>query len=322
MIEKPTLAHAGDKHEQPDLKVSSAGFELPWWSIIMLPWAAILGTQMVGLTLRLLEFAPGANHPAYKLVLAMSQLVAWSVVAAFGLWLSQREPAKSVEPTVSLQRMLRGLFAQPTNVAVVGVAVLTGFALQFPLSRLSHLMLPWSSASLEDLQFRQQLVTYRTPAEAVATWFAFVVVAPLVEELLFRGVLLRGLQSRLGSTVTLVLTSVAFGVVHGALDAVVYATLAGLTFGRVMQKQGNLGVTMAMHAGVNAVPLVLQARWWLIPGFNEPLGPSGAQDIAEVLDSLEPLAPVVWVPATALAVAGIMFLVRNPTRPTRPLNSQ
>lgn len=92
--------------------------------------------------------------------------------------------------------------------------------------------------------------------------------APVFEELMFRGLLLRalagrlaGLGPRLGPVVAVVLTGVVFGLVH--FEALQFLALAG--FGIVLcvlaWRTGRLGPGIVAHAAFNAVSLaVIAAR--------------------------------------------------------------
>jgi membrane protease YdiL (CAAX protease family) len=87
---------------------------------------------------------------------------------------------------------------------------------------------------------------------------AVVVVGPLVEEVLFRGALLRWLRAKVSSTWAIVISAAAFGSVHimdpGAAFAVPGLFVIGLVLAwTVVKRQGRIGMAIAIHAGVNLV---------------------------------------------------------------------
>ncbi len=90
---------------------------------------------------------------------------------------------------------------------------------------------------------------------------AAVVIAPVVEELLFRGLVLQGLMLRLGFWPAALLSSAAFGLLHtGSFDAagaaLVLATgVLGLGLCVLARRTGRLGPGMGVHALRNAVAL-------------------------------------------------------------------
>ena len=91
-----------------------------------------------------------------------------------------------------------------------------------------------------------------------------ILVAPLAEELLFRGVLLRSLLRHFEPGVAVFVSATIFAGVHPLLDpswAQVIAfpalLLVGLICGFLAVRSGNLWRSVAVHVGFNAVPIVL-----------------------------------------------------------------
>jgi hypothetical protein len=91
-----------------------------------------------------------------------------------------------------------------------------------------------------------------------------VIVAPLAEEVLFRGLLLRALQRRFGATAAVVVSALVFGVVHWLLDpaagtAVVVPALVvfGLVAGRFAVRSASLSRPILLHVGFNLLTVVL-----------------------------------------------------------------
>jgi len=108
-----------------------------------------------------------------------------------------------------------------------------------------------------------------TPLQVVLAVAAAVVMAPLAEELLFRGLLHRGLRRRLPVVPATVISSVLFAVVH--LDvalsqplALVGLTLVGAVMAIAYERTGSLLVPVLIHAvhnGVTILAVVLTARF-------------------------------------------------------------
>jgi membrane protease YdiL (CAAX protease family) len=101
--------------------------------------------------------------------------------------------------------------------------------------------------------------------ELVLVAVAAVVIAPVVEELLFRGLLLQGLMLRIGFWPAALLSSLAFGVLHMASLDAAGAALALATgvmgFGLclLVRRTGRLGPGIGVHAVRNAVALSVVA---------------------------------------------------------------
>jgi uncharacterized protein len=88
-------------------------------------------------------------------------------------------------------------------------------------------------------------------------------VAPLVEEVLFRGVALRGLMLRLGFWPAAVVSTLFFAVLHvqvleaGAVFVVVSISTLGLGLCLLARRTGRLGPGIGVHALYNAAVLLL-----------------------------------------------------------------
>lgn len=100
-----------------------------------------------------------------------------------------------------------------------------------------------------------------TPVELLLAALAAVVMAPVAEELLFRGLLHRGLRQRMRGSSALVLSSVLFAVVHVDVAASQPLALFGLTFVGVVlalahERTGSLLVPVVIHATHNALTLL------------------------------------------------------------------
>lgn len=87
-----------------------------------------------------------------------------------------------------------------------------------------------------------------------------VLVAPFVEELYFRGLLLRALWGRLGRTTTVVLSSVLFGLAHVQLLQLPALVVFGLVAGALVVSTKRLAPAMWAHAAFNSFTVVQLLR--------------------------------------------------------------
>jgi len=100
-----------------------------------------------------------------------------------------------------------------------------------------------------------------TPVQLLLAVIAAVVMAPLAEELLFRGLLHRGLRQRMRAVPATLLSSVLFAVVHVDVAASQPLALVGLTFVGVVlalahERTGSLVVPVVIHATHNAITIL------------------------------------------------------------------
>lgn len=79
-----------------------------------------------------------------------------------------------------------------------------------------------------------------------------VLVAPVVEELFFRGLLLGTVRERWGTFAAVIGSSLFFGATHFQPLQFAGLTAAGLVFAAAVVKTGRLGSAIAVHVGFNA----------------------------------------------------------------------
>jgi uncharacterized protein len=101
------------------------------------------------------------------------------------------------------------------------------------------------------------------PASAVPALLAIVVIAPVAEEILFRGLLFQGLRRRLSFPAAAVVSSVLFAAVHieptlvGSLFVGTGAFLYGMLYAWLLHRYGTLWLPIAAHAARNGVVALL-----------------------------------------------------------------
>ena len=86
-----------------------------------------------------------------------------------------------------------------------------------------------------------------------------VVVAPVVEELFFRGLLLRAMQHRWGTATAVAASSIVFGATHFQPLLLPALATAGAVFAVSAVRTGRLGTAIAVHAAFNATTFVTVA---------------------------------------------------------------
>jgi len=164
--------------------------------------------------------------------------------------------------------LLESVNVLPLAGGIVALSFLAGALMQIPLAELGNLVQEVWPVSFEELARRHRLVNPTSWWGGSSVLLALVLVAPLTEELLFRGWLLQDLKDQYGQRKALLWSSLLFGLVHFELSAILYATLGGLVLGAVALRTKSTLASIAMHAGVNALPLLLPASLLRIEGFN------------------------------------------------------
>ena len=139
--------------------------------------------------------------------------------------------------------------------------------------------LTWFSAVIAEVAVGALLVALKVPfvsntdsfgdlhhrrGYALAVLFLAVLVAPVVEEIIFRGLLQRGLMSVLPPWVAIGIQGLLFGAAHvspdrgmGNIGLALVLAAVGVVFGVAAHLTRRLGPTMIAHAIVNAVAMVV-----------------------------------------------------------------
>ena len=95
----------------------------------------------------------------------------------------------------------------------------------------------------------------------IAFALAGCLLAPVGEELLFRGIILRGMQERwrMGTGGAIIVSSLLFALMHVSPLALLPLFCIGVTFAIMYVRTGSLWVPIVMHAANNAVNFALLA---------------------------------------------------------------
>jgi uncharacterized protein len=100
---------------------------------------------------------------------------------------------------------------------------------------------------------------YRTSVWPALFWIAAVIFAPAFEEAFFRGFVFAGLkQSRLGAVGTIILTALAWALLHIQYDIYGMTTILvlGIVLGLVRLKTNSLWGPLIIHSGWNLIAMV------------------------------------------------------------------
>lgn len=167
------------------------------------------------------------------LTVAIINLICFGVVTWLGLWIA-RTPLRRAFPFAGLKA------------SILGSILLTSAGSAIVLSEIDNVtrwFLPMPERFLRlmaDLFFSEE--------RPVALFFLLVVVAPVTEELLFRGVILRGLLRRFHPWVAIGMSSALFAVMHMNPWQFITAFAVGMVSGWFFLKTGNLWPCIVAHA--------------------------------------------------------------------------
>lgn len=138
---------------------------------------------------------------------------------------------------------------------VPGVAA--GLASQFVLLPLLYLPVRLLDPDLDLSGEARRLTGLAQGGGLVLLAVCVVIGSPLVEELFFRGLLLRSLARRFSPRWAVAISALAFGVVHGQPLQFLGLVAFGVVLGVLALRSGRLGPGLVAHAAFNAATVVL-----------------------------------------------------------------
>ncbi len=130
----------------------------------------------------------------------------------------------------------------------LGIYLLAGFALSLALQVLAHLLPIPKELPIDNF--------FRTPAEAWALSLLSITLAPLMEELFFRGFLYPVLARSLGLPIAVFLTALGFALLHAsqlghAWGPVLVIFLVGVVLALVRAKTNSVAASVIIHMAYN-----------------------------------------------------------------------
>lgn len=203
--------------------------------------------------LKLVLHKPTVELTRHALCIGCINLVSFSAAIALGLFLN-RLPFRKAYPLTRI------------TVAQLGSVVVLILGIDVGLSEVDNVIrafLPppeWVLKWLADSLFHKDRL--------LSTVFLLVMVAPLTEELLFRGIILRGLLNRFRPGPAIVMTAVLFAAGHVNPWQFFSALFLGLALGWFYVRTGSILLCVLAHAFTNAMSIVFRMLPWSIPGMT------------------------------------------------------
>jgi membrane protease YdiL (CAAX protease family) len=93
----------------------------------------------------------------------------------------------------------------------------------------------------------------------IVDWSSLVLVTPVLEELLFRGILLRSLLDRTSNVAAVLASAAVFSGFHPSIVGVTYTFGLGLVLGALLVRTGSIWPCIALHSAYNFTVRVLEA---------------------------------------------------------------
>lgn len=92
---------------------------------------------------------------------------------------------------------------------------------------------------------------------SLMTWISAVIIAPVFEEILFRGLVYTRLKKGMPTIIAAIVASLVFGLCHGTAIWIIYATVIGLVMTWVFERYQSLTASILFHFVFNAMGLAI-----------------------------------------------------------------
>lgn len=147
---------------------------------------------------------------------------------------------------------------------------LIGYALIF-VSNIAGNIVTFLVGMMKGSQVNNKLLEYVTGGSTWIMLVVMVVIAPILEELIFRKVLVDR-TLRYGQGMAVALSGLMFGLFHGNLNQFAYAVVLGAFFAFIYIKTGDIRITIGLHMLVNFMGSVVASELLKLIHYDELLG--------------------------------------------------
>ncbi|MBQ0077211.1 MAG: CPBP family intramembrane metalloprotease [Bacteroidales bacterium] len=241
----------------PESKGFGGAFEFIAKILVLFLGGTLIGALIVGI-LTALKVLPAGHE------LELAELISYPFMFALLIpWAVKRSKRYSAfaegHPVMPVDAPLGGFAKAAVPVLVVAVATVS---MGYMNDALTALLPPMPDNLVE-------VMKAITQGNLIVNLLCVSVMAPILEELLCRGLVMRGLLARGAKPwVAIVVSALFFALIHMNIWQALNAFLLGALFGYVYLRTGSLKLTMIMHCVNNTLSLILSR----IPGFEDAEG--------------------------------------------------
>ncbi|MBQ8040700.1 MAG: CPBP family intramembrane metalloprotease [Lachnospiraceae bacterium] len=149
--------------------------------------------------------------------------------------------------------------------ATVAPIVLGGIAFNFAISYLMNLI-PFPQTWIDSYEASSNELLGNV---SIALWISVVIMAPLVEELTFRGFMYTRLKQGMPKWIAVILTSLVFGIVHGTIIWAIYTFVFSLALIYIFERTKSIWACILFHMAFNLVGAVMSTWPEMLDNVNE-----------------------------------------------------
>ncbi len=240
--------------EPPPMDGRARQHVIPWeWfdaAAIYFLWVVLSSTAAFAV-LGVVDDIESATGVAAQIVVSVVLLI-----LTCGVWINLRGLRAGVPDALR-----RAVGVKRPEAADIGRGVVYGIGafivFQLGLGLLITTIINATGQDVPAIQEEVQAAVQGVGLASLLVSFAVAVLAPLGEELLYRGILYQALAKRLPGWPTIGLTGLAFGLTHLEPFVIVLTFPLGIALAYMMRRHGTLVVPVVAHAVFNLIGVVL-----------------------------------------------------------------
>lgn len=187
------------------------------------------------------------NQPMNSAFISMSQYLLYIIV--FGMWYYNAFYKKTIShsdsPVVSIKRNFRKIIISVTTIFLI----IAGFAGQLFVDSILTLSRPHFTSAFAEYDKLVSSVVGVTSSSIML--ISVLLLAPIGEELLFRGLVLKYTKTFMPVPFAIVLQGLLFGIYHGNMIQGIYAFALGSVLGLVAHKFDSVLPAIILHMAIN-----------------------------------------------------------------------
>jgi len=197
------------------------------------------GNHERAMTIDLMNVVHDSLLPSYILSVIMTFFSAWAIHAIFR------------------RKFIERLSFNKTPPAFITLSFIAGFALQMPISFILSLI--ENAGVAPDLfeQYSNNMEQLMSNQSMVLQILAVGIMAPLLEEIIFRGLIFNQLRNNIPLPAALIIQGLLFGIVHLDVIQGSYAFIIGILLGLLIVWYNSLLPPVAFHMGLNLSGIIL-----------------------------------------------------------------
>ena len=215
---------------QSSHKIEQSSYVMDILSVI-----GVLGITMIASSL-IMGVLVNTGSASKAFALFLSYTIPFSLTIIFAIWLFLHKGYKNVLPKFSMSFINAPLVLYGCVLLILSSVVLEPVISIFPKEWMTTLNKQIGSSGWSIL--------------------TTIVMAPILEEILFRGVIQGSAMSRFGAMRAIFISSAVFGLIHIMPQQVIYAFVVGLVLGYVYWKTKSIMSVITIHAFNNSLVFI------------------------------------------------------------------